>query len=57
MYTAALEFGGTITGEHGVGSLKRDWLPAELGEFGMEVHRSVKATFDPLSILNPGKVL
>ena len=53
---AALEFGGTITGEHGVGSLKRDWLPAELGEVGMEVHRSVKAAFDPLGILNPGKV-
>jgi len=57
VYTAALEFGGTITGEHGVGSLKRDWLPAELGDVGLQVHRSVKAAFDPLNILNPGKVL
>ena len=57
VYTAALEFGGTITGEHGVGSLKRDWLPAELGDIGLQIHRSVKAAFDPLNILNPGKVL
>jgi glycolate oxidase len=57
VYTAALEFGGTLTGEHGIGSLKRDWLPSELGDIGLQVHRSVKAAFDPLNILNPGKVL
>jgi glycolate dehydrogenase FAD-linked subunit len=57
IYTAALELGGTITGEHGVGSLKRDWLPAEIGAVGMEVQRALKATFDPLGILNPGKAL
>jgi len=37
--------------------LKRDWLPAELGDVGLQVHRSVKTAFDPLNILNPGKVL
>jgi glycolate oxidase len=57
IYTTALELGGTITGEHGVGSLKRDWLPAEIGEVGMELQRAVKATFDPLGILNPGKAI
>jgi glycolate oxidase len=55
IYTTALELGGTITGEHGVGSLKRDWLPAEIGEVGMELQRALKTTFDPLGILNPGK--
>jgi glycolate dehydrogenase FAD-linked subunit len=57
IYTAALELGGTITGEHGVGSLKRDWLPVEIGEVGMELQRALKATFDPLGILNPGKAI
>jgi glycolate oxidase len=57
IYTVALDLGGTITGEHGVGSLKRDWLPAEIGEVGMDVQRAVKATFDPLGILNPGKAI
>jgi glycolate oxidase len=57
IYLAALELGGTITGEHGIGVLKRDWLPAEIGEVGMDVQRAVKKTFDPLGILNPGKAI
>jgi glycolate oxidase len=57
IYKVALDLGGTITGEHGVGILKRDWLPAEIGEVGMDVQRAVKATFDPLGILNPGKAI
>lgn len=52
-----LELGGTITGEHGVGTLKRDWLARELGPVGLRVHRAVKAAFDPLGIMNPGKVV
>jgi glycolate oxidase len=52
-----LDLGGTITGEHGVGMLKRDWLAEELGPVGVRVHRGVKAAFDPLGILNPGKVI
>ncbi|KAA9153247.1 FAD-binding protein [Amycolatopsis acidicola] len=52
-----LRLGGTITGEHGVGMLKRDWLETELGEVGVAVHRSVKEAFDPRGILNPGKVV
>jgi glycolate oxidase len=53
----ALAMGGTITGEHGVGSLKAKWLPLELGEAEMARQRAVKAVFDPLGIMNPGKVL
>ncbi|KOG86347.1 FAD-linked oxidase, partial [Streptomyces varsoviensis] len=52
-----LDLGGTITGEHGVGLLKRDWLARELGPVGLEMQRGIKHTFDPLGILNPGKVL
>ncbi|WEH41608.1 FAD-binding protein [Streptomyces sp. NBC_01218] len=51
-----LELGGTITGEHGVGVLKKEWLARELGPVGIELQRSIKAAFDPLGILNPGKL-
>ncbi|MFC8079333.1 FAD-binding oxidoreductase [Streptomyces sp. NPDC057307] len=51
-----LELGGTITGEHGVGVLKKEWLSRELGPVGMELQRGIKKTFDPLDLLNPGKL-
>ncbi|MFD0025513.1 FAD-binding oxidoreductase [Streptomyces sp. NPDC058382] len=51
-----LELGGTITGEHGVGVLKKEWLARELGEVSVELHRGIKQAFDPLGLLNPGKV-
>jgi glycolate oxidase len=51
-----LELGGTITGEHGVGVLKRDLLAEEVGELSLRVHRDIKRALDPLGILNPGKV-
>lgn len=51
-----LELGGTITGEHGVGVLKKEWLARELGPVGMEMQRGIKEVFDPLGILNPGKL-
>jgi glycolate oxidase len=51
-----LDLGGTITGEHGVGLLKKDWLARELGPVSLELHRGIKQVFDPLGILNPGKV-
>ena len=53
----ALEFGGTITGEHGVGRLKKDWLPVYLGEDVMALTRRIKDALDPQGILNPGAVL
>lgn len=51
-----LQLGGTITGEHGVGALKRRWLARELDEGGRAIHRAVKTALDPLGILNPGKM-
>jgi glycolate oxidase len=52
----ALELGGTSTGEHGVGLLKRPYLQDELGE-ALAVHRAVKRALDPQGILNPGKAI
>ncbi|WP_425578567.1 FAD-binding oxidoreductase [Streptomyces gulbargensis] len=51
-----LSLGGTITGEHGVGVLKKEWLARELGPVGVELQRGIKRTFDPLGLLNPGKL-
>ncbi|RBM04507.1 FAD-binding oxidoreductase [Streptomyces sp. PT12] len=52
-----LDLGGTITGEHGVGVLKKEWLARELGPDGVELQRAIRQVFDPRGILNPGKVL
>jgi glycolate oxidase len=53
---AAVELGGTITGEHGVGLAKRDFLELEQGQELVALQRRLKAVFDPLGILNPGKI-
>lgn len=55
VFRTALDLGGTLTGEHGVGVLKRRWLELELGPDVMDVHRSIKNALDPSGILNPGK--
>jgi len=55
--TVALRHGGTVTGEHGVGLLKRHGLAEELDEPAQDLHLRIKETFDPLGILNPGKSL
>ncbi|WP_152349238.1 FAD-binding oxidoreductase [Brevibacterium sp. CFH 10365] len=52
-----LDLGGTITGEHGVGYLKRDWLVRELDAGAQALQSGIKAAVDPLGILNPGKML
>lgn len=57
VFGLALRLGGTLTGEHGVGVLKRPWLADELGDTGLDVQRSLKTVFDPAGILNPGKAL
>ncbi|MET7329120.1 FAD-linked oxidase C-terminal domain-containing protein [Nonomuraea sp. NPDC005650] len=57
VFTRALELGGTLTGEHGVGLLKRRWLDLESGPVVTEVQQGIKAVFDPLGILNPGKAI
>jgi glycolate oxidase len=55
IFRAALDLGGTLTGEHGIGTLKRRWLALELGDTALDVHRSIKHALDPLGIMNPGK--
>lgn len=55
--TLAIALGGTITGEHGVGRLKKAALPAQLGTDVMDVSRAIKAALDPHGLLNPGAVL
>jgi glycolate oxidase len=57
VFRAALELGGTLTGEHGVGMIKRRWLADELSAESMEVHHAIKDALDPAGIMNPGKVL
>ncbi len=49
--------GGTISGEHGIGILKRDFLPMALSKAQIELMRKIKRAFDPDDLLNPGKVL
>ncbi|MDR6970005.1 FAD-linked oxidase C-terminal domain-containing protein [Leifsonia shinshuensis] len=56
LFRTAIELGGTLTGEHGVGVLKRRWLADELGPDSYELQVKLKSVFDPLGILNPGKV-
>ncbi|MDJ0318414.1 FAD-binding oxidoreductase [Arthrobacter antibioticus] len=53
----ALELGGTITGEHGIGQYKLRWLPLEQSAEVLELQRSIKALLDPQGILNPGKAI
>lgn len=54
IFALALSLGGTVTAEHGVGRLKRDWARRELGEDVVRLHDEIKRVFDPLGILNPG---
>jgi glycolate oxidase len=53
----AVGLGGTITGEHGVGRLKRPWLAGYLGPEAMDLNRRIKEALDPLGILNPGAAI
>ncbi|MFJ2550756.1 FAD-binding oxidoreductase [Microbacterium sp. NPDC087591] len=56
LFRAAIRLGGTLTGEHGIGVLKRRWLVDELGSDQWELQRQIVQVFDPHGILNPGKV-
>lgn len=57
IFALAVELGGTLSGEHGVGTLKRAHLGLELDDGVLEVQRAVKAALDPRGILNPGKAI
>lgn len=56
IFGASLAVGGTLSGEHGVGVLKRPYLERALGPISMDVQRHIKQALDPLNILNPGKI-
>jgi glycolate oxidase len=56
IFEKAIEFGGTITGEHGVGVVKAPYLELKLGKEGIAVMRAIKQALDPNNIMNPGKV-
>jgi glycolate oxidase len=53
----AVGLGGTITGEHGVGTLKRPWLKSQIGQDVLEIQKAIKALLDPMGIMNPGKAI
>ncbi|KAL8353552.1 hypothetical protein RB601_003416 [Gaeumannomyces tritici] len=57
MVKRAIEMEGTVTGEHGVGLVKRDYLPHELGESAVDLMRKMKLAFDPLCLLNCDKIV
>jgi glycolate oxidase len=56
IFEVSLSLGGTLSGEHGVGLLKRPYLERALGPISIEVQRKIKHALDPLNILNPGKM-
>ena len=53
---AAVELGGTLSGEHGIGLLKRDLLPLAVAPENLAIYRQIKAVFDPHGIMNPAKI-
>ena len=56
IFEVSLAVGGTLSGEHGVGSLKRPYMEKALGQVSIDVQRHIKQALDPLNILNPGKI-
>jgi glycolate oxidase len=56
IFRAAIRLGGTLSGEHGVGTLKREFLEEAQGGLAVALSRSIKAVFDPQGLLNPGKI-
>jgi glycolate oxidase len=57
IFAAALGFGGTLSGEHGIGFAKMKYLGDELGQSGLDLMKSIKGALDPQYILNPGKMV
>ena len=55
VFDLVLELGGTLSGEHGIGLAKRDFVPRELDPVALRLMRGIKQEFDPANILNPGK--
>ncbi|MBW2478118.1 MAG: FAD-binding protein [Deltaproteobacteria bacterium] len=56
LYDKVLSWGGTVSGEHGIGLAKKDYLARQIGTGGVNVMRRIKHSFDPDRVLNPGKI-
>ncbi|HVJ04482.1 MAG TPA: FAD-linked oxidase C-terminal domain-containing protein [Candidatus Saccharimonadales bacterium] len=57
IFATALEFGGTLSGEHGIGMAKMKYLGNEIGDTGLNLMRTMKNALDPTHMLNPGKLI
>lgn len=57
IFIAALDLGGVLSGEHGIGALKKEFLPLGVDPTALELMRALKVLLDPRGIMNPGKVL
>lgn len=56
IFAAAVELGGTLSGEHGIGTMKAPFMEMELGAVGLDMMRRIKQVWDPNNIMNPGKI-
>ncbi len=56
LYEKVLSWGGTVSGEHGIGLAKKEYLARQIGEGGVRVMKRIKNAFDPEGVLNPGKI-
>ncbi|GED12531.1 glycolate oxidase [Aneurinibacillus migulanus] len=56
IFTAAVELGGTLSGEHGIGTMKAPFMEMELGTVGLDMMKRIKEAWDPNNIMNPGKI-
>ena len=56
IFDYAIELGGTLSGEHGIGTMKRAFFEREVGQDGLELQKAIKKAMDPKNILNPGKI-
>ena len=56
IFSYAVQLGGTLSGEHGIGTMKRAFMTKELGESGVQFQKAIKTALDPNNLLNPGKI-
>lgn len=56
IFTTAVELGGTLSGEHGIGNMKAPFMEMELGKVGLDMMKRIKTAWDPNNIMNPGKI-
>ena len=56
IFKLAVQLGGTLSGEHGIGIAKKQYMPIAMGEANLMIMRGIKKAFDPKGILNPGKI-